>query len=112
MTPPDLLTPDELAELRRFPSPTVANALERFRLRGRCEGVTHIGVQCHYPELGPVVAYAVTLTVRSAPPPAGSKIPSRKPYWDHVLTGPAPTPSPARVDPTARRSLPAPRARR
>jgi regulator of RNase E activity RraA len=85
-----VLTPDELAELRRFPSPTVANALERFRLRSRCDGVTHIGVQCQYPELGPVVAYAVTLTVRSARPPEGGKSPSRKPYWDYVLTAPAP----------------------
>ena len=90
MTNPAPLTPDELAELRRFPSPTVANALERFRVRGRCEGVTHIGVQCQFPELGPVVGYAVTATARSARPPEGGKPASRKPYWDYVLTVPPP----------------------
>jgi regulator of RNase E activity RraA len=90
MTPTDPLTPDELAELRRYPSPTVANALERFRVRGRCEGVTHLGVRGMFPELGPAVGYAVTLTARSAAPPEGGRYASRKPYWDHVATIPAP----------------------
>ncbi len=90
MTPPAPLTAEELDELRRYPSPTVANALEHFRLRGRCEGVTHMGVRGMFPELGPMVGYAATLTVRSAPPPAGQAARSRKPYWDYVLTLPSP----------------------
>ena len=72
MTPP--LTADELAELRRIPSPTVANAVERLGVRDRREGVTGPGVLCLFPELGPLVGYAATLTVRSAHPPSGQRV--------------------------------------
>jgi regulator of RNase E activity RraA len=43
-----------------------------------------------FPEIGPVVGYAVTATARSARPAEGGKPASRKPYWDYVLTIPAP----------------------
>jgi regulator of RNase E activity RraA len=89
MNPPTLLTHDELAVLRRIPSPTVANAIERFGLRSRRQGVTGPGVACPFPEIGPLVGYATTLTVRSAEPPR-RPTPPRKASWDYVLTVPEP----------------------
>src|SRR5437868_13629852 len=89
MNPPALLTADELAALRRIPSPTVANAIERFGVRGNREGVTGPGVVCLFPEIGPLVGYAATLTVRSAHPPRRQQ-PPRKASWDSVLAVPAP----------------------
>src|SRR5262245_20080475 len=83
------LTPDELAELRRIPSPTVANAIERFNCRDRHEGVTGPGVFCAFPEMGPLVGYAATLMVRSATKATATSA-SRKAAWDSVLTVPAP----------------------
>jgi regulator of RNase E activity RraA len=88
MTAP--LTPAELDALRAIPSPTVANALERFNVRGNCDGWTRDPIHCLFPELGAAVGYAVTLTVRSAPPTAKPKYPSRKPYWDHIASVPGP----------------------
>jgi regulator of RNase E activity RraA len=90
MTPVEPLTAAELDVLRGIPSPTIANALERFKVRGNCEGWTTGPVRCLFPELGAVVGYAVTLTVRSAPPIEKPKYPSRKPYWDHIAAYPAP----------------------
>jgi regulator of RNase E activity RraA len=84
------LTTAELDALRHIPSPTIANAIERFKVRGNCDGWTHGPVRCLFPELGAAVGYAVTLTVRSAPPTAKPKYPSRKPYWDHIAAIPAP----------------------
>ena len=89
MYPATSLTPDVLAALRRIPSPTVANAIERFGLRSKTEGVTGPGVLCQFPEIGPLVGYAATLTVRSAEPPR-QKPPPRKASWDSVLTVPEP----------------------
>ncbi|MFO0807967.1 MAG: RraA family protein [Gemmataceae bacterium] len=85
----DILTDNELAELRRIPSPTVANAIERFNCRDRHEGVTGPGVFCAFPEIGPLVGYAATLTVRSATTPS-AKSASRQATWDSVLTVPGP----------------------
>ena len=54
------LTPLQLDELAKFPSPTIANAIETFQVRGRLEGVTDGRIRCLFPALGPVVGYACT----------------------------------------------------
>ncbi len=72
-----------LTSLRAVPTPTIANAIERLGIRTSAEGYTDPSIKCVFPELGCVIGFACTLTVRSATPGRHS---SRKPYWDYVNT--------------------------
>jgi 4-hydroxy-4-methyl-2-oxoglutarate aldolase len=63
------LTPDELAALRAITTPTVCNAIETFDVRLRNEGFMDSTIQCRFPELGAMVGYAVTITIRAGVPP-------------------------------------------
>jgi 4-hydroxy-4-methyl-2-oxoglutarate aldolase len=56
------LTPEQLAELQKIDSPTVSNAIERFKVRPRVEGFASWELRCAFPELGTMVGYAVTCT--------------------------------------------------
>jgi len=67
MTEP--LTPEELAALRAITTPTVCNAIESFDVRLRNEGFIDSTIQCRFPELGSMVGYAVTVTIRASTPP-------------------------------------------
>lgn len=63
------LTPDELAALQGLTTPTVCNAIEAFDVRLRNEGFMDSTIQCRFPELGAMVGYAVTITIRASVPP-------------------------------------------
>jgi regulator of RNase E activity RraA len=62
------LTPAQLAELRAVDSPTVANAIESFKLRDDTEGFLGMDVPCYTPEFGVMAGYAVTATASSTTP--------------------------------------------
>jgi 4-hydroxy-4-methyl-2-oxoglutarate aldolase len=64
----DPLTTEELAALRAITTPTVCNAIETFDVRLRNEGFMDSTIQCRFPELGPMVGYAVTVTIRASAP--------------------------------------------
>jgi len=77
MTTRPALSDATLAFLRSIDSPTIANAIEPFNLRDRCDGFIGGAVECQFPELGVMVGRAVTVTMSSAPgEPA-----SRDGYW-------------------------------
>ncbi len=77
MTTRPTLSDDTLAFLRSVDSPTIANSVETFNLRDRCDGFIGGAVECQFPELGVMVGRAVTVTMSSAPgAPA-----SRDGYW-------------------------------
>ncbi len=78
----DALTEEELDALRAISTPTVCNAIETFNLRPRAEGFMDSTVACRYPELGPIVGYAVTAKIRAAQPPR-NEIPHAK-IWSQV----------------------------
>lgn len=59
------LTPEQIAALGRIDSPTISNAVERFKVRGRVEGFAGWDLRCIFPELGSTVGYAVTCTADS-----------------------------------------------
>ena len=59
------LTPEQLAALATIDSPTVANAIERFRVRPRVEGFADRDLRCAFPNLGTTLGYAVTCTADS-----------------------------------------------
>jgi regulator of RNase E activity RraA len=63
--------------LRSVDSPTVANAVEPFKLRDRCEGFLGGSIRCMFPDLGVMLGYALTVTMTSevGPPPG------REGYW-------------------------------
>jgi regulator of RNase E activity RraA len=65
---PDLLSAEQLALLKRFDSPTVANAIEHFGVRDDTDGYASLELRCMFPDLPPVVGYAVTCTARSTAP--------------------------------------------
>jgi 4-hydroxy-4-methyl-2-oxoglutarate aldolase len=82
------LTPDELNLLRITNTPTISNAMERLGIRDRNEGFTRGNIRALYPELGVMVGYAVTATMRSTRAPV--KKLALKQYWDHIASIPAP----------------------
>ena len=59
------LTHEQLDALKRIDSPTIANAIETFKVRPRVAGYVGMDIKCIYPELPPMVGYAITCTVDS-----------------------------------------------
>jgi 4-hydroxy-4-methyl-2-oxoglutarate aldolase len=77
--------------LGRLDGCTLANAIEAFGERLRNEGYTDGTIQCLFPEMPPMLGYAVTIKIRgSAPPTADNLYPDRTDWWDYILTVPAP----------------------
>lgn len=81
----------QLEELRRFCTPTIANAIETFEVRERESGVTGRGVQCLFPALGVMAGYACTALIESAKPPASPRRVARADYWRYLETSGAGT---------------------
>lgn len=68
-----MTAPNWLAELRKYDTPTVCNAIELFSFRPRNVGYMNDTIKACFPKLPPMVGYAVTSTFRSmSPPKAGS----------------------------------------
>ncbi len=85
-----LLNSEELEALRRYPSPTIANAIETFKVRPNREGVTGARLRCLFPDLGPVVGYACTAIIISGKPAPHPRGISRREYWEYVRSLPGP----------------------
>jgi regulator of RNase E activity RraA len=60
------LSAEQLEELRRFNTPTISNAIEIFNIRQRHLGFLPHTVRCLFPDLGPMVGYAVTSQTRAS----------------------------------------------
>ena len=70
MTSP--LTAESLQELAKYDTPTVCNVIELWNIRPRNTGFMDGSIRACFPEMPPMVGYAVTSTFRSmAPPRAG-----------------------------------------
>jgi 4-hydroxy-4-methyl-2-oxoglutarate aldolase len=80
------LDPSVLEALSRYDSPTLSNAIEIFEARPRDEGYASHEVRCILPELGVMVGYAATATIRARGKAQGNSTP----LWNHVRTMPAP----------------------
>src|SRR5260370_37447458 len=94
--PHEPLSPDELTALRRFSTPSIANAIERFNVRPRHHGFTGPDIHCMFPAMPPVVGYASTAIVMAEQPPPGTReagggrAPPAGAYWDCILSIPRP----------------------
>jgi 4-hydroxy-4-methyl-2-oxoglutarate aldolase len=75
----DRQSPDNLDALRRFDACTIANAIERFRVRPRNEGFVSGAVSCRFPLSPPIAGHAVTGRIRTYMPPITGKC-----YYDHI----------------------------
>lgn len=68
MFPSSILNDTEIERLRRFSTPTIANAVESFDVRPRTAGFMSPVVKALFPEQPPLVGYAVTATIRASLP--------------------------------------------
>ncbi|HYO30334.1 MAG TPA: RraA family protein [Thermomicrobiales bacterium] len=67
----------DLAFLRGVDSPTIANAIEPFKVRDRTEGFIGGNVRALFPDLPPTVGYALTVTMNDEPGP----VKGREGFW-------------------------------
>jgi len=71
------LSPEILTFLHSIDSPTIANAIEPFNVRDRCDGFIGGAIECQFSDLGVMVGRALTVTMsNSKGTPAG-----REGYW-------------------------------
>jgi regulator of RNase E activity RraA len=68
------LSPEQLAALGRFDTPTVCNAIELFEVRPRNTGFMNSSIKASFPRMPPMVGYAVTSTFRSMSPPRAGDV--------------------------------------
>jgi 4-hydroxy-4-methyl-2-oxoglutarate aldolase len=85
-----LLTPQQLDELRQLSSPTIANALECFKIRPFNKGFMSPDIRCMFPDLGVMVGYAVTARMQADVPAAGNLTVSMPDYYRWVQAQPGP----------------------
>jgi regulator of RNase E activity RraA len=76
--------------LRKISSPSVANAIETFKVRPRNQGQMSSDIKTLFPEMGPLVGHAVTAVIRAEPEPMEGHRASTFGWWDYVLSIPAP----------------------
>jgi len=60
-----------MAELAKYDTPTVCNVVELYDLRPRSTGYMNDTIKSCFPEMPPMVGYAMTSTFRSLAPPRG-----------------------------------------
>ena len=60
-----MLTSEQITDLRRIDSPTIANAIETFKVRPRVQGYVGYDIRTIFEDLPATVGYAVTCTVDS-----------------------------------------------
>jgi len=86
------LSDSELEELRRWDTPTVANAFEQLNARDRLEGFMRPAIRCIFPELGIINGFAGTATIRASRPRAPEDpVVSNLDYWEYISSLPKPT---------------------
>ena len=91
-----ILSGDELDYLRRFDTPTIANALENRALlavhkQSRLEGVMSPKIRCIFPEMGIMNGYAATATIQASKRGESGSYVSRTDYWTYIDSIPKPT---------------------
>lgn len=86
-----ILSKEELRKLQKYDAPTISNAIERFKLRPQNEGFMSSEIKCIFPEMPPMVGYAVTAKMR-ADNPAGKNrdYVARTDWWKFIQTIPEP----------------------
>ncbi len=84
------LTTQEIETLKKITSPSVANAIETFKVRPREQGNLSSDIRALFPDMGPMVGYAVPCIIRAEAGPIDGHRASTYGWWDFVQTIPAP----------------------
>jgi 4-hydroxy-4-methyl-2-oxoglutarate aldolase len=85
------LAPEQLDQLRKLDSCTLANAIEVFDVRLRNNGFADSRIRCVFEDFPPMVGYAATARIRTSEPPMeGHSYYYRLDWLDHVLSIPPP----------------------
>jgi 4-hydroxy-4-methyl-2-oxoglutarate aldolase len=84
------LTTQQIDALKKITSPSVANAIETFKVRPREEGNLSSDIRALFPEAGPMVGYAVPALIRAERGPIEGHRASVFGWWDFIQTIPAP----------------------
>src|SRR2546428_1827695 len=84
------LSSSQIAALRVLSSPSIANAIETFKVRPREAGNLSSEIRALFSELGPMVGHAVTALIRAERPAAQQRRASTFAWWDYIQTIPAP----------------------
>ncbi len=79
---------EDLEEIRRWSTCSISNAIELFNIRPRNEGFMLPEIQSVFPEMGPMIGYAVTAVI-SADSPEGRRV-SPPDWWEEILKIPEP----------------------
>ena len=82
------ITSDTLSKLQKIDSPSICNAIEGFNFRPKNEGFMLPEIEGRFPDMPPVVGYAVTGVI-SANAPEGRNV-SREDWWDLIVSVPEP----------------------
>lgn len=68
------LARDQLAALQKYDTPTICNVIELFDVRPRNAGFMNDSIRACFPQLPPMVGYALTTTFRSVSPPRSGNV--------------------------------------
>jgi regulator of RNase E activity RraA len=79
----------QLEELRQFDTPTVCNAIEKFKLRSKTEGYTSPAIKAIYPDRKPIVGYACTAKVSARYPGTKENEETLYAYYQSILDCPS-----------------------
>ncbi|OGC01574.1 MAG: hypothetical protein A3G35_11110 [candidate division NC10 bacterium RIFCSPLOWO2_12_FULL_66_18] len=85
-----VLSAEQLEELRSVDSPTVANAIEAFKVRDDTQGFMGMDIRCLTPEFGVMVGYAVTATADSMTPGRARDRKGHMRLFDAIAAAPKP----------------------
>ncbi len=65
-----IVSADVLQQLRQYDTPTICNAIELFDVRSRASGYMNQSIRACFPDLPPMVGFALTSTFRSQQSPS------------------------------------------
>ncbi|MEZ6065256.1 MAG: RraA family protein [Planctomycetaceae bacterium] len=68
------ISAETLAELGKYDTPTICNAIELFNVRPRNQGFMNGSIKSCFPEMPPMVGFALTSTFRSFAQPQSSNV--------------------------------------
>lgn len=87
----EMLSTDQIEDLRRFDTPTIANAIEFFGIRPKTEGAMTSEIQCFLPYGKTMIGYACTAKISAVTPPTKEQQNNSIKYYEVLQKTPRPS---------------------